>query len=77
MQGLLADGHSVFVEMSPHPILMPAVEEMLRRRQREGTAVGSLRRGQDERASLLESTGGAVGAGPCCVDWRRLFPTGG
>ncbi|HTN83816.1 MAG TPA: SDR family NAD(P)-dependent oxidoreductase, partial [Sorangium sp.] len=73
---LAESGHALFVEMSPHPILVPSVEETLRAERREGTAVGSLRRGQDERPALLASLG-ALWVQGYATAWERLFPAGG
>ncbi|MGC7102889.1 SDR family NAD(P)-dependent oxidoreductase [Amycolatopsis lurida] len=50
---LLADGVHTFVEMSPHPLLTGAVEEIAG--DREVVAVGSLRRGRPELPALLRS----------------------
>ncbi|PTL76611.1 type I polyketide synthase [Vitiosangium sp. GDMCC 1.1324] len=52
---LLKSGHEVFLEMSPHPILLPSVEEALKEAGDKGLAVASLRRDQDDRHVLLES----------------------
>jgi len=76
VQELLQGGHGLFVEMSPHPILATSVEENRQTAQRDGVAVGSLRRGQDERASLLESLG-ALWVQGYALAWERLFPAGG
>jgi acyl transferase domain-containing protein/acyl carrier protein len=73
---LLESGHGLFVEMSPHPTLVAAVEESLGAARREGVAVGSLRRGQDERSALLEALG-ALWVQGYPVAWERLFPAGG
>jgi len=54
---LLADGHGLFVELSPHPILLSALEELRHAAGVSGASVGSLRRGQDERQVLLEALG--------------------
>ncbi|MDC3985913.1 type I polyketide synthase [Polyangium jinanense] len=75
VQALLADGHGLFVEVSPHPILVPAIEELLHATARQGLAVGSLRRGQDERAAMLEALG-ALWARGHVVAWDRLFDAG-
>ncbi|MDC0746351.1 type I polyketide synthase [Polyangium mundeleinium] len=75
VQALLADGHGLFVEVSPHPILVPAIEELLHAAARQGLAVGSLRRGQDERAAMLEALG-ALWARGHVVAWDRLFDAG-
>jgi acyl transferase domain-containing protein/aryl carrier-like protein len=76
VQALLAEGHGLFVEMSPHPVLTPAVEEMRRASGQKGAAVGSQRREQPERAALLESLGALYVHG-WATAWERLFPAGG
>ncbi|NBH05620.1 type I polyketide synthase, partial [Amycolatopsis sp. SID8362] len=54
-------GKPVFVECSPHPVLVPGLDE---------AAVGTLRRGDGGRARLLTSLGTAFGHG-VDVDWAR------
>ncbi|WP_449657966.1 type I polyketide synthase [Amycolatopsis eburnea] len=56
-------GKPVFVECSPHPVLVPGLDE---------AAVGTLRRGDGGRARLLTSLGTAFGHG-VDVDWAREF----
>ncbi|UZI31659.1 type I polyketide synthase [Streptomyces sp. VB1] len=62
-------GHTMFVEMTPHPVLTAAVEDT----REDAVAVGSLRRddgGMDRfMTSLAEAY--ARGASP---DWRTVFP---
>lgn len=58
---------SVFVEVSPHPLLTHGVEETL---GAAGTAVESLRRDQDEATALARSVGRLFAAGGR-VDWER------
>ncbi|MEO5730963.1 MAG: type I polyketide synthase, partial [Byssovorax sp.] len=55
VQELLGEGHELFVEMSPHPILTASVEETQRIAGQPGAALSSLRRERDERPMLLES----------------------
>ena len=76
IQALLETGYGLFVEMSPHPLLATSVEEICQAMEREGTVVGSLRRGQDERLAMLEALG-ALWARGYSMDWGRLFPWGG
>nr|CCE88378.1 polyketide synthase [Sorangium cellulosum] len=76
VRGLLEQGPTLFVELSPHPILVPALEENLREGESEGAAIGSLRRGQDGRSILLESLGRLYVHGSP-MDWKRLYPEGG
>ncbi len=62
----------LFVEVSPHPILAGAVQEILTDAGIDGTAVGTLRRGEGgHRRFLLALAAAHVrGAG---VDWPRLL----
>jgi len=56
IQGLARDGATVFVEVSPHPILVSAIEENLQALEPggvSGTVVGTLRRDQGQRRDLL------------------------
>ncbi|MDI3284903.1 type I polyketide synthase [Polyangium sp. 15x6] len=55
VQSLLREGYGLFIEMSPHPILLPSIEENLKDTGLEGVAVASLRRQSEERRCLLES----------------------
>ena len=73
---LVAEGHSAFVEVSPHPILLPAVQQELQHLGREGVVLPSLRREEPEQATLLESLGALHVLG-CEVDWQECYPTGG
>ena len=70
---LAKEGNTVFIEMSPHPILLSAIEggglgEVL--------TVASLRREEDEGAAMLGSVGALYAAG-YAIDWRQLYPAGG
>ncbi|WP_338866153.1 type I polyketide synthase [Myxococcus stipitatus] len=73
---LIEEGHTVFVELSPHPILLPAIERCLQHANREGLLLASLRREEAERSVMLESLG-ALYRAEHPVDWSRLFPEGG
>ncbi|MBF6317471.1 type I polyketide synthase [Nocardia cyriacigeorgica] len=63
----IAAGPTVFVELSPHPILLTSIEED------GGTAVASGRREHDERAVLLESLAALYVRGHR-FDWSALHP---
>ncbi len=75
VRSLLESGHTLFVEMSPHPLLMASVEEIRQETGKNGASVGSLRRGRDERSSMLEALGGLWVQG-YPVRWERQFPSG-
>ncbi|PTL76610.1 polyketide synthase [Vitiosangium sp. GDMCC 1.1324] len=68
---LLESGHEVFLEMSPHPILLPSVEEALKDAGDKGLAVASLRRDQDDRRVMLESVA-ALHAHGVSVDFKQI-----
>ncbi|MEW1912641.1 beta-ketoacyl synthase N-terminal-like domain-containing protein [Kitasatospora sp. NPDC085895] len=70
----LAAEDTVFVEVSPHPVLAAAVEETLRDSGADGTCLPTLRRGCDEPAALLDAVGRAFAHG-AAVDWLRWYGT--
>ncbi len=72
-QDLIRRGHHIFIEMSPHPILLPAIEENIKWLDIEGVAIASTRRGTNERHTILESLG-ALHTRGCAIDWRTFFP---
>ncbi|MGW0804674.1 type I polyketide synthase [Nonomuraea sp. NPDC002799] len=66
---------TVFVEISPHPLLAGAIRESLRHDGLAGVVVPSLRRDRASWPRLLESLASIhVAGGP--VDWARLYPRG-
>ena len=71
----MGDGTTLFVELSPHPILVPALQEGLSGAGPSGVALGTLRREQPERRCLLESVGELYVRGQE-VAWDRLHPGG-
>ncbi|MGV9363526.1 type I polyketide synthase [Amycolatopsis sp. NPDC003731] len=62
----------LFVEVSPHPILAGAVQEILSDAGIDGTAVGTLRRGEGGRRRFLLALAAAHVRG-AAVDWPRLL----
>jgi polyketide synthase 12 len=75
IEGLIDSDHEVFLEIGPHPVLGSAINAWLRQRQKQGTVLPSLRRGEDERAALLRSLGALYTLG-LPVDWSWLYPQG-
>ncbi|EAU61906.1 oxidoreductase, zinc-binding dehydrogenase family, partial [Stigmatella aurantiaca DW4/3-1] len=72
---LVAEGHHVFVEVSPHPVLTMAVKDTLEAAERPGTAVGSLRRDAGDMRQLLLSLSELFAHG-LPIEWSRLHPAG-
>src|SRR5262249_4739572 len=72
----LADGHRLFLEVGPHPVLIAHLERCLAAQKQAGYTIPSLRRGQEERRCLLQSLGALYVHG-YPVEWKRLHPSGG
>ena len=62
---------AIFLEIGPHPVLSVAVTQTL-----DTTVLASLRRGRDERETLLEALG-ALWVQGRAVDWPGVHPDGG
>ncbi|MGW7820223.1 SDR family NAD(P)-dependent oxidoreductase [Streptomyces puniciscabiei] len=72
VRALLAAGHGLFVEASPHPVLTPAIEETVEQAGGAGSALGTLRRDDGGRGRFLTSLSEAYTRG-AEVDWQRVF----
>jgi myxalamid-type polyketide synthase MxaE and MxaD len=73
VQKLVHEEHDRFVEISPHPILLPAIEEGLRALDHPGRAVPSLRRNEDELQTLAGALA-ALYADGHPIDWAQIYP---
>jgi myxalamid-type polyketide synthase MxaE and MxaD len=71
VQRLAADAPTIFLEVSPHPVLVPGLEEGLAGLDHPVRLTGTLRRGEGEVAHLLATLGRLAtwGAEP---DWTAL-----
>ena len=76
INAMASAGVNTFVELAPHPVLGTALRETLEAEQPSALVIASLRRGQDERATLLAAAGQlhAHGVG---LAWARVLPPGG
>ena len=74
--GLVEDGVSVFVELGPHPVLLPSIEQTARAAGREIRVVACGRREESEQRVMLAALGDLWVAG-FPVEWRKLMPNGG
>ncbi|MEU7769047.1 acyltransferase domain-containing protein [Nocardia sp. NPDC049190] len=75
MNAAISDGHRVFLEIGPHPVLLENMQRCLAARGIDGRAIGTLRRGEDERAALRRAAG-ALYAGGCVPDFDQILDTG-
>ncbi len=70
---LLEDDFTIFIELSPHPILVSAMEDSLYYLQKAALVASSLERNQPEFASLIRSVGKLYAAG-YEIDYDQIFP---
>ena len=74
---LLAEqGHQVFLEISPHSVLGPAIDATLHSVGATATTIAKAHRKRGERTGLLEAVAALYTAG-CEVDWDQVQPAGG
>ncbi|MGW7820240.1 sulfolipid-1 biosynthesis phthioceranic/hydroxyphthioceranic acid synthase [Streptomyces puniciscabiei] len=71
----LDDGHRVFLELSPHPLLTRAVDQCARAASLPAAAIPSMRRGQETPQGLLNTLVEVHAAGGG-VDFATLHPRG-
>jgi acyl transferase domain-containing protein/acyl carrier protein len=71
LQVLVADGHSHFVELSPHPTLVAALNDGLRALGASGRATATLWRDRPPRQALLTTIGALYCAG-VPITWPQL-----
>lgn len=76
IEKLAKDGHTVFIEISPHPVLLPAIDETLHHVNKPGHTLPSLLREEGELHTLQNSLGALHTIG-YPVDWKKQFPFGG
>ncbi|MDQ4103460.1 MAG: type I polyketide synthase, partial [Actinomycetota bacterium] len=76
IQALIRHGYRTFLEIGPHPVLGNYIAECLNNYEQRGWVLSSLRRKEDETATLLGSLGLLYTLG-CLPDWSRLYPAGG
>jgi acyl transferase domain-containing protein len=74
IRALLRDGHGVFIECSPHPVLTPGIEDTATSAaERAPVVIGSLRRDGGDLDTFLGSAAQAYVRG-VAIDWTRLGP---
>ncbi|MFE9770038.1 type I polyketide synthase, partial [Streptomyces sp. NPDC005808] len=68
----LADGHTVFIEVSPHPVLSLGLQGTIEAAEAEATTLGTLRRDEGGLDRFLTSLAEAHIHG-ATVDWAAVF----
>ncbi|MEV4503455.1 SDR family NAD(P)-dependent oxidoreductase [Streptomyces klenkii] len=73
IRSVLADGHDVFVEVSPHPVQLAGIQDAIEAAEAEAVVVPTLRRGDGGRHRLLLSLAQAHVHG-VAIDWNSVLP---
>ncbi len=76
VQRLLKDGHDIFLELSPHPILLSSIQQEFHRAGIEGAVIPSLRH-EEEEAKVLAGSLGALYTSGYAIEWSRIYPKPG
>ncbi|MEO5877265.1 MAG: type I polyketide synthase [Streptosporangiaceae bacterium] len=74
VQTLLADGHRVFVEVAPHPVLAVGLQECFEEAGLTAAVLPTLRRDEGGLRAVARAAGRAFAAGTG-VDWAVWFPS--
>ncbi|UZR98135.1 type I polyketide synthase [Chondrinema litorale] len=69
---LLEENHTVFIEMSPHPVLTNAINECAQGRQKEVVTVGSTLRDKPEKRSFNGFVGKLFEQG-YAINWKEFY----
>ena len=73
IQAAVDDAHAVFIELGPHPVLLPAIREGLDVLGVRGLTIASGKRDADEQLELCRSLAALYEAG-IEIDWDAVYP---
>ncbi len=73
---LFDDGHTIFIEINPHPILLSSVQQSLSTRGQGIRLLPSMRR-EEAAGEVLYRTLGELYAEGFSIAWNQLYPRGG
>ncbi|MDJ0843672.1 type I polyketide synthase [Crocosphaera sp.] len=73
IEALIKSRHTLFLEVSPHPVLSGYIKKTLINKQTDGVVLPSLRRKASERKTLLNSLGTLYTWGQS-INWQQLYP---
>ena len=73
IEDLIGEEFTVFLEISPHPVLAASVTETVLRRDHKAWVLSTLRRKDSDHAAMA-STLGALQALGAKLDWDTLYP---
>ena len=75
LQTMIVEGHRLFVEIGPHPVLANYIREGLQFSGVKGETIATLNRKKEDKNSLQECLGGLYVHG-YAMNWKALQPTG-
>jgi acyl transferase domain-containing protein/NAD(P)-dependent dehydrogenase (short-subunit alcohol dehydrogenase family)/acyl carrier protein len=75
LKAAVSDGHRVFLEIGPHPVLAASIREVLGEVGAKGVGIASLRRGAPELATMHAALRTLYAAGTA-IDWKTFFGPG-
>ncbi|UXY25281.1 type I polyketide synthase [Streptomyces sp. HUAS TT20] len=73
IRATLADGHDVFVEVSPHPVQLAGIQDAIEAAEAQAVVVPTLRRGDGGRHRMMLSLAQAHVHG-VRIDWDAVLP---
>ena len=73
---MLADGHTIFVELGPHPVLLPSIQQTASAESNVVTTIAVARKEEAECAAI-QGAFGAFWATGYPIDWHKVMPEGG
>ncbi|HEX3783567.1 MAG TPA: beta-ketoacyl synthase N-terminal-like domain-containing protein, partial [Pseudonocardiaceae bacterium] len=73
VEALLAEGHSTFIEISPHPVLVGSMRDTALAARRDAVVIGTLRRGEPGPRRMVTALAEAQVRG-IELDWTPVFP---
>ena len=73
IDAMLDQAPDAFIELAPHPVLSASIAECIGERVSQTPVLASMRRGRDERTTMLQACAGAYAAG-CTPTWHAVTP---
>jgi acyl transferase domain-containing protein/NADPH:quinone reductase-like Zn-dependent oxidoreductase len=75
LKAAISDGHRVFLEIGPHPVLATSIRDVLGEVGAKGIGIASMRRGAPE-IDTMHSALRSLYAGGAAIDWKTFFGPG-
>lgn len=73
VRDIVQHDNAIFIELTPHPVLITAIQENMQVVNKSGAAIATLRREKDELESFYKAYGQFFESG-LSVDWTNIYP---